>query len=100
NLLLPEGVIDGHGWARHYIFIINIGCHPDDAARPGTDVDKFYDRIGPHYVAVHGLLVGEHVLGQALADDDHEFAAAAISIVEIASGDDGDAERAEKSRRY
>ena len=51
-------------------------------------------------MVVDRVPIGEHALRQALTDDDHGFAAPAIGIVEIASGDDRDAEGGEESGRY
>src|SRR5580658_6707417 len=69
-----------------------------DAARPGADVGELHYRIGPHKVVVDGVLIREHALRQALADNDHRLAAAPVGIVEIAAGDDRDAERGEEPR--
>ena len=45
------------------------------------------------------VLVREHPLRQALADDDDFFGVAAVGVGEIAAGDDRHAERGEESRR-
>jgi hypothetical protein len=66
---------------------------------PGGDVDELHHRIGPHEVVVEGVLIGEHALRQALADDDHRLAIPPVGFVEIAAGDDGDAKRGEEARR-
>jgi hypothetical protein len=47
---------------------------------------------------VDRILIREHPLSQALAHDDYRLAGSAIRIIEIASSDDRDTERREKSR--
>ena len=50
-------------------------------------------------MAVDSVLAGEHALRHALADDDDRLAALAVVVVEIAAGEDGNAEGGEKSGR-
>ena len=71
----------------------------DDPPRSGADVDELHHRIGPHEVAVHRVLIGEHPLREALADDDDLLGVAAVAVVEVAAGDDRHAERGEEARR-
>src|SRR5581483_7670275 len=99
ELLLPEGVIYGQRRAWHYVLIIDIGRHADNAPGRRADVDELDHRIGPHHVAVDRILIRKHPLREALAYDDDRLAAVAIGIVEIPSGDNRDAERREKSGR-
>ena len=97
--LLLEGLINGHRRAGYHVLVVDIGRDTDDAAGSGADVDELHHRIGPHHVAVDRILIREHPLREALADDDDLFAAPAIGFVEIAPGDDRDTERREKSGR-
>ena len=97
--LLVEGVIDAKRRARHDILVVDIGRDADDAPGRGADIDELHHRIGPHHMVVDRILIREHPLRQALAHDDDRLAGSAIRIVEIASGDDRDAERREKSGR-
>src|SRR6202041_2428714 len=55
---------------------------------------------GPHHLVVHRIAIGEHLLGDALADDHYLLAVFTIGIVEIAAGYDRHAQRGEKSRRH
>ena len=64
-----------------------------------SDVDELHHRVGPHDVAVDGVLIGKHAARQALADDHHLFPALAVAFVEIAARDEGHAQRREESRR-
>ncbi len=48
---------------------------------------------------VDGVLIRKHSLGHALAHNDHQLAALSVRGVEIASGNQRDAERREESRR-
>ena len=99
TLLLGQRLIDGERRARHHIFVVNVGHDPHDAAGRAAKVDEFDHGIGPHHVAIHGVLIGEHALGDTLAYDDDGLARAAIAIVEIASGDQRDAEGGKKTGR-
>ena len=66
----------------------------------GADVDELHHRIGPHQLAVDRVLIREHPLRQALADDDDRLGVAAVAVGEVAAGDDRHAERGEESRRH
>ena len=79
------------------MFIVNIGCDADNAH--ASRDHGLHHRIGPAYPVANGLLIWEHALRYALADDDHRLGAATIGIVEIASGNDRNAERCEESGR-
>jgi hypothetical protein len=93
-------VIDVHRRARHHVLIVQISHHANDAPGRSADVDEFHDRIGPHEVVVDGIPVRKHSLGHALAYNDDSLPIFPIVVVEITAGDDGDAERGEKSGRY
>ena len=97
--LLLERVIDGHRRPGHDVLVVDVGDDADDAARLGADVDELHHRIGPHQAAVERVLVGEHPLREALADDDDLLGVAAIGVGEVAAGDERHAERGEESRR-
>ena len=85
ELLLREGMVHGYGRRWNYMLVVDIRRHPDDTARLGADIDKFDHRIGPHNVAVHGVLgARKHAPCQALAHHHHRFFALCIGIVEIA----------------
>ena len=98
--LLLERVIDGHRRPRHDVLVVHVGRDADDAPRRRADVDELHHRIGPHQLAVDGVLVREHPLRQALADDDDLLAVAAVGVVEVAAGDDRHAQRREESGRH
>ena len=100
ELLLPERVIHRHRRTRHDILVIHIRRDADDPPRRRADVDELHHRIGPHHVAVDRILIREHALRQALADDDHRLAASPIGVVEIASGDHRHAQRREEAGRH
>lgn len=49
---------------------------------------------------IQGILIGKHALGKSLTDDNHGLAILlAIERVEIAAGNNGNAQRRKKSRR-
>ena len=73
------------------MLVVDIGRYPDDAPGRRADVNKLHHRIGPHHMVVDRILIREHPLRQALADDDDLLTAAAVGIVEIASGENGNA---------
>ena len=63
-----------------------------------TGID-LQDRVGPHHMMVQRIAIGEHPLRYALAYNRDQLATAAVGIVEIASFDDRQAQRCEKSGR-
>ena len=81
------------------MFVIQVGSNAYDTARSGTDTAELNHRIGPEEMAVNGVLVGEHLLGHDLADDDHHLTVLAVAVVEIASGDKRYTEGREETRR-
>ena len=83
----------------HHVLVVHIGRDADNAPGRGAHLDELHHRIGPHHVPVDRILIREHPLRQALAHDDDLLAAAAIGFVEIASGDDRDAECRKKTGR-
>ena len=99
DIHLLERMVDGHDRAGNHVFIVNVADHADDAARRSADVNKFHHGIGPHQVMADGILIREHELREGLADDDDLVAILVIGFIEIASGEDGDAERGEKTGR-
>ena len=99
DIHLLERMVDGHDRAGNHVFIVNVADHADDAARRSADVNKLHHGIGPHQVMADGILIREHELREGLADDDDLVAILVIGFVEIASGEDGDAEPGEKTGR-
>ena len=95
---LFERMVNGEDGAGDDVLVIDVGGDADDAGGLGSEAgDEFDDGIGPGDVAVDGVLAGEHALGEGLADDDDLLGAEAVGGVKIAAGNDGDAERGEKS---
>ena len=66
--------------------------------RRGPAVD-FQDRIGPEHVPIDGVLIGEHALREGFADDGDGLFAFDVELIEIASRDDGNAQRRKESGR-
>src|SRR5580704_958122 len=93
-------MIDRERRSRLNMLVVHIGGNTHDAARCGADVDELHYRVGPHDVAIDGILTGEHALRRALADDDHRLAAAPVVVVEITAGDEWHPQRREESRRH
>src|SRR5262249_16573479 len=77
------------------VLVVDIGHDADDAPWARTDIDELHHRISPHHMAIDRFLRREHSLRNALTDDDDRFAALAVRLVEIASGDQRDAKRRE-----
>src|SRR5260370_38778708 len=51
-------------------------------------------------MAIERILIGEHSLSKSLTDDnDRFFVVLAVELIEIAAGDDGNAERSKKAGR-
>ncbi len=98
--LLLERMIDGHRRPRHDVLVVHVGGDADDPAGPGAHVDELHDRIGPEESAVQRLPGREHPLRHALADDDDRLGIPAVGVVEVAAGDDRNAERREESRGH
>ena len=97
---LVERRVNREGRFRHDVLVVEVAHDPDDAARLGAEVDELADGIGEHHAAIDDFLIGEHAAGDALADDHDRFAAAPIAFVEVASGDQGDAQRVEEAGRH
>src|SRR5712692_5527375 len=88
------------------MFVVNIGSDANDAVRRNADGDEFHHRISPIDVSLDGILIGEYSLSEGLTDDYNQFFAAAIrflalavELIEIAAGDDGNAQRGKKAGR-
>src|ERR1700724_4890512 len=84
---------------RNDVVVIQVRRHPDAPPRDRADVDEFHHRIGPYDVVIDCILTRKHALRHALAHDNHGLAIPAIVVVEIATGNNRDAKRCEKSRR-
>jgi hypothetical protein len=78
---LTKRVIDGESRARNDVLIIHISGDPNNSAQSFAHADEVHHGIGPHHVPIERVLVGEHPLREALADDDYRLAAAAVIIV-------------------
>jgi hypothetical protein len=59
----------------------------------------FQDGIGPKYVPIDRVLIGEHALCKRFANDCDAFVALTVELIEVASRNDGNAERAKEPRR-
>ena len=82
------------------MLIVNVRGYAHDAPRLRADSHELHHRIRPVHVPVHRVLIREHPLCQRLAHDDHRLLAFRIQHVEIASGDQRNAQRHEESRRH
>ncbi len=97
---LFKGVIDGEDGLRNDVFVVNIGGDADDAVRRGAKPgDEFQHGIRPIDMPIDGILIGEHAPCESLTDDNDGIFTLAVEIVEIAAGDDGNAERGKESGR-
>src|ERR1700721_1920009 len=92
-------MIDGGCRSRYDVLIIDIRGDANNSARSFAHADEIHHWVGPHNVAIKGILPGEHPLRDTLADDHYRLATAPVIIVEIPAFNDGYAERCEKSRR-
>src|SRR5581483_3785605 len=93
DFLLADRMIDGQHWAGHDVLIIDIGRNAHDAAWLRAHINELDHGISPKDMPVDGVLIREHALREALTHDDDRLAAFSIGIIEIATSDDGDAER-------
>src|SRR4029077_3447679 len=97
---LFKRAIDGEHGTRNNVLVVNISSDADDAvgrvANPG---DEFKHGIRPIDMPIDGILIGEHALCESLTDDSHGLLTFAVERVEIAAGDDGNAERGKESGR-
>src|SRR5580704_5059601 len=88
--------------------VVNIGGDADDAVwREKTRLfeigpgEELQHGIGPVDMSIDRILIGEDALREGLADDhDRLRILSVIEHVEIASGNDGNAERSKKSGRH
>src|SRR5262245_35472158 len=80
--------------------IVNISGDANDALqfRRALAVD-FQDRIGPEHVAIDRVLIREHALREGLADDRNGLFVMDIELIEIATRNDGNAQRPKEPRR-
>src|SRR6266852_2479818 len=97
---LFKGAIDGEARARNDVFVVNIGSDANDAVRRGANPgDEFDHGIRPIDMPIDGILIGKHSLRESLTDDSDRFFALAVELIEIAAGEDGNAERGKKAGR-
>src|SRR5580658_3199323 len=92
-------MIDGKCRSRDDVLTIDISGDPNNSARPLAYADEIHHRVSPQNVAIEGILAGEHLPRDTLADDDHRLATAPVIIVEVPALNAGHAERREKPRR-
>ena len=82
----------------HHVHVVHVRHHADNALRRGVyHGNEFQDRVVPHQMMVQRIAIGEHPPRGALADNRDWLATLAVGIVEIASFDDRQAQRGEKS---
>ena len=97
---LCNRVIDGLRGLRNNVQIVYIGSNADDAMRLDLNSwNKFQDRIRPIHVSVDRILIGEHLLGKRLTDDNHRVIRFAVKVIKITSRNDRNPERSKKTRR-
>src|SRR5690242_9628494 len=104
---LVKRVVDSNDGLGNDVFIVNIRGNTDDAVWGYHTRDFAFAAagilqhgVGPIDMPIHGILIGKHALGKSLTDDDHGLAIRlAIERVEIAAGNNGNAQRRKKSRR-
>jgi hypothetical protein len=104
-----KGAVNAERGLRNDVSVVNIGRDTHDSV--WGDETRLFE-IGPGEELQHGIrpidmpidriLVGEHALRESLADDNHRlfiFIILAIERIEIAAGNDRDAERRKESGR-
>ncbi len=94
---LFKGVIDSETRPGNDVFVVNIGSDANDAVRRNANGDEFHHGIRPIDMSIDGILIGEHSLSESLTDDDDRFFVLAVKLIEIAAGDDRNAERGKKT---
>ena len=94
NAHLPNRHIDRHGRRLHHVLVIDVSHDADDAA--GLRLARA--RAAEPEMSVQGIAAGEQPLGDALADDRHEVAAATARVREVATGEERDSEHVEEPR--
>jgi len=100
------GVVNGGGGHRNDMVVVHIGGDTDNAVR-GSDPRLFVrssgnileHRIGPIDMPVDRILTRKHLLRESGADDHDRLVSLVIERVEIAPGNNGNAQRAEKAGR-
>src|SRR6516165_11960577 len=97
---LFKGVVDGEGGLGNDILLVNIGDDANDAlGRRQVLAIDFQDGIGPEYMPIDRVLIEEHALCKGFTDDCDALVALTIELIEVASRNDGDAQRAKEPRR-
>src|SRR5262249_56436181 len=98
RIFLSEWMINVDGGAGHNVFVVQIRGNADDPTRLSAYVNELHYRIGPKEMVVDCILIGEHALGQALADDHNQLAALAVGVIKVASGQKRDSQRRKEAR--
>ena len=100
-----KGAIHSHAGPGNDVLVVNIGGDPDDSMRRHdtrlfeiASGEELQDGVRPIYMAIDGILVGEHELGQRLTDDHHGFSVVGIARIKITARDDGNAQSGKVSR--
>ena len=103
---LFKGAVNGERGLRNDVSVVNIGGDADDAVRRETRLfeigpgEELQHGIRPIDMPIDRILVGEHALCESLADDDDGlFIILVIERIEIAAGNDRNAERRKESGR-
>src|SRR5215470_20206265 len=82
------------------MLVVNIGGDADDAVRCSANSrDEFQHGIRPLDMPINSILIREHALCESLTDDDDGIFIfiLAVEVVEITTGEDGNAERGKES---
>src|SRR5437667_10478204 len=97
---LFKGIIDGERALRDDMHIVNIRGDANDALqlRRGLARD-FQDWIGPEHGLIDGVLTGEYALREGLANDCDGVFGLNVEFVEIATRNDGNAQRRKEPGR-
>src|SRR5262249_52132178 len=97
---LFKAMVDGDGGLRNDMHIVNVGDDANDALqfRRALAID-LQDRIGPEHVAIDRVLIREHAFREGLANDGDGLFAMEIELIEIATRNDGNAQRPKEPGR-
>src|SRR5262249_1112100 len=97
---LFKSVVNRDGRLRNEMYVIDISRDANDPLQfRRIFADGFQDWIAPEHVPIDGILIGEHSLRQSLADDRDALFVLHVGLIEIATRNDGNAQRGKKSRR-
>src|SRR5215467_5678164 len=97
---MVKGAVNRESGLWNDVFIINIGGDTNDALLLAFEAgEELQDRIGPIHMPADGILAGEHAFGKTLADEDDRFFRLRVEVVEIAAGENGNAQGGKESGR-